>query len=325
MELGERVSAVNSLRQGDILDLDWIPEINGGELIQRKLSAGVAIISQTCDVVQESESKRNMIVAPIVEEPDRTLLSNARRGRSPLKLFLEGCGTGGSDVVVDLQFAASVPKSFVKGTKLLGRRSVSDHSQEARDLSMAIARAFSRFAFPDAVQVSLSKFLKKTRDKAGSIGPLGRTLDYVDSLRVSADHWDGSGRNLKVYVIVPAEFLIFPEDADPNWSWQSARADLDIGSEFNDSNLNQVSEKLADYCEQAADEAQTIDQTTLLRLWELWTEKLQEELLDPSVDEEVSTFEVELLSDEEFTFANWKRTESLDLEDLSNSQMPIED
>lgn len=324
MELGENVSCVSSLRQGDILDLSWIPEIVDGELKLRSISAGAVIISQTCDIVQVSESKKNIVVAPIIDSPDKQLLANARRGRSPLKLFLEGCGSGGSDAVADLQFAVSVPKEFVEGLKLLGRRSLSDHSQEARNLSMAIARAFSRFAFPDAVQLSLSKFLKKTRDKAGTGGPLGRALEWVDALRVSANQWGEPGRILKIYVIAPAEFLIFPDDVDPNWNWQSACVSLGVGSDFVESSLNEVSEKLANYCEKAAGAPQSVDLTTLLRLWELWTEKLREELLDPSTDKEVTEFEVELLSDEEFTYADWKRTESLDLEDLSNSAMPVE-
>lgn len=324
MELGANISCIRNLRQGDVIGFNSLPGVLDGELRWNPTSAGAVIISQTCDIVQISESKKNLLVAPIVPAPDNSLLSNARRGRSPLKLFLEGCGPEGEDAVADLQYAVSVPKESVEGLTLLGRRSTSDHSQAARDLSMAIGRAFSRFAFPDAVQSSLSKFLRKARDKAGTKGPLGRVLEWVDSLRVSSDQWDKPGRILTIYVIVSAKLLIFPDDVDPNWTWRSASATLGVDPKFTERDLNTVSGVLADYCGHAIETSPSTDYTTLLRLWELWVIKLQKELLEPSTDSEVAEYRVELLSDEDFSYAQWQRTESLDLEDLSHSSLPIE-
>lgn len=325
MRIGEVVTSVIRLRQGDVIDVTWVPQIVEDELRREQAPCGVVIISQTCDVVQISPSKKHLIVAPIIEAPEANLLSNARRGRSPLKLFLKGAGNGGKDVIADLQHAVSVPKDFVLGAKLLGRISNSSHAQEARNLSMAIGRAFARFAFPDEVQLSLSKFLKKTRDKAGNNGAVGRVLSWVDILRVSADQWDRPGRRLKIYAIIPARLLILPEDADPGWTWEQVSHTSGTGADFRQRDLNSVSGILADYCEKLDQDAQSVNLTTLLRLWELWIDKVRYELLEPSIDDEVSSFEVELLSDEEFTYAKWKRTESLDLEDLSDSTLPVQE
>lgn len=323
MQIGQKIESVADLRQGDVVGLTWIPEIVDGAPVSRATPCGVVVVSQTCDVVQVSASKANLIVAPIIEAPDSNLVANARRGRSPLRIFLKGCGPAGTDLVADLQHSVSVPKTFLLGSELLGRTASYDHDQEARNLSVVIGRAFSRFAFPDEVQASLSKFLRKTRDKAGTSGPLGRVLDWIDPLRVSADQWNNPGRHLRIYVIVPAHILIEPEDADPLWSWEAAHTRLGMSRDLRQLDLNQVSEKLADMCESAMSGSSGVDMTTILRLWELWAEKLQTELLEPAIDEEVSSFTVELVSDQEFTYAQWKRTESLDLEDLSNSTLPI--
>ncbi|WNY33076.1 hypothetical protein Q9Q99_12645 [Curtobacterium flaccumfaciens] len=62
------------------------------------------------------------------------------------------------------------------------------------------------------------------------------------------------------------------------------------------------------------------DTTTVLRLWERWLGELERSDLSP-VDPHVASFEAELVSDVEFTYAQWKRSESLDLEVLSDSRI----
>lgn len=146
---------------------------------------GVAILSQTCDLVQAS--KERCLVAPVLEPTDK-IVSDAKKGRKPLHLYLESADLG-SQHVADMERATSVPKSRLVGRRLLVRSVEQASSSEARKLGWRIGRAFSRFPFPDEVYPVFNRLRKKAQDRAGSQGAFGQVLDLVADMRVSSDQW----------------------------------------------------------------------------------------------------------------------------------------
>lgn len=322
MEVGEQVSDLAQLRQGDVIELDWIPAVIEGRPGELPTPCGVAIVSQTCDIVQESASKANVTVAPIVCSPDPSHLSTARSGNAPLSIFLPELGERPA-AIIDIQRAASVPKSVLMGRVLLERHTESDSGDSARKLAERIGRVFSRFAFPNEVVTVLEKLKKKARKAASGSGSFGRVLEYLD-LRVRANHWDGPNRILSMFVIVESSLLIMEEDIDPGWNWQNAVVvGLKAHEQVDVANLTRLSELLADTCESYLSDPRSSDGTTLLRLWEIWVQLFKRELLDSQANEEVSEFRLELVGDEEFSVSKWRRTVSLDLEDLSEPTLAL--
>lgn len=317
MEVGEPISSVSDLRQGDVVDVDWVPALIDNVPGSFPTPCGVAILSQTCDVVQEGLNKANVTVAPVVCSPDPSLLSTSRSGQSPLLLHLPGHGST-PEAIADVQRVASLPKSVLLGKTLLGRHTDADSSASARGLAERAGRIYSRFAFPDEVVLVLDRMKKKARKAAGGSGAFGRVLDHLD-FRVRSTHWDGPGRVLSLFVIVKSALLIMPEDADPDWTWErSAVVGRKAQERVEKANFTRLSELLAETCEGYLTDPSTTDGTTLLRLWELWVNLLKKDLLDSQVNSEVTEFLVELVSDDEFPVSQWRRTVSLDLEDLSD-------
>ena len=140
----------------------------------------------------------------------------------------------------------------------------------------------------------------------------------VTDLRVAADQWSAPGRSLTLYVIVPEAHLIPAEDADPGWAWESERI---VGLKQSDTedrvDLNRVSALIIENSDG--------DATTLLHLWRMFGRLIRDTLLQPALDDEVVAFEVEVLSDVEMSYQRFTRTESLDLEVLSNSENQTSD
>lgn len=220
--------------------------------------------------------------------------------------------------IIDAQKATSVPKKLLLGKKLLARHIDADASVAAIDLAQNLGRIYSRFAFPDEVVAVLAKMKSKARRGAAGSGAFGRVLDHVD-LRVRANHSGAPGRVLYLYVIVSAHLLIPRDEVESDGplvttSVVGLKSQEQIGS----ASLTRLSELLANTCESYLSDRASTDGTTLLKLWELWTERFKQDLLDSQLNDEVTEFRIELMSEEEISLASWRRTVSLDLEDLSD-------
>lgn len=301
----------SNLRQGDVVGLSEVRLPGGnGELATVATPAGVAILSQTCDVVQPS--KVRCLVAPVVAEPTDAALSGARKGQKPLHLYLESDAAEPTRCIADMEQAVSILKSELAGSPLLARYVEEASGPEARAVAWRVGRAFSRFPFPDRVYPVFSRLRGQAQDKAGSAGNFGRVLDLVDDLRVSADQWSSPGRNLTLYVVVPEERLVSPDDMDPNWRWEPARVrGLRPGEADHGLSLDRVCELLLANLDG--------DRSSLAHLWRIFGEAVESRLLTPSLDAEVVSFAVDVLSDAEMTYRQYQHTESLDLEVLSDS------
>lgn len=293
------------LRQGDVLRV--CPGLAGQTVGLTDASCDVAMLSQTCDIVQNT--KHYCLVAPVdqVSEDDLCFV-DAEKGRRPLRIPLQG--EFGQHWVADVERAFPVRKIDIDPSVLLAHSAESDHCRNARMIRGRVARAFGRFPFPDEVVPVFKRLRDRVRSKAGGPGHLGQVLDLVDEIRVSADQWASPGRELKLSLIVASERLIPDDQADPSWTWERV-----IG--WGDKDFK-GSLKLDRTCELLlANVGQ--DATTVLNLWRKFGEGLRTELLVPYFNDEVVDVEVEVVSDEDFTLRQFNRSESLDLETLPDS------
>ncbi|TFC87167.1 hypothetical protein E3T24_05505 [Cryobacterium sp. TmT2-59] len=316
MLAGEAIVSVDQLRQGDVVALEWLPVLADGTPDRRATPHGVVILSQTCDVVQDS--KQLCLVAPIVPA-DAAMLSAARKGQLPLRLYLPPAGSIPAQLA-DVEQMASVPKSMLRDRLLISRRTTMEQSEVARNLADRIGRVFTRFPFPDEVYPTFQKLRKKAQSAVGGAGAFGSVLDHVEELRVGADQWTQYGRRLTLHVIIPSRHLINAEDADPGWDWAAANVHGRRRNERRESlTLDRISELLAANLAAWGTNPESVDMTTVLRLWEDWCAQLQSSVLSP-VGNAVSTFKANLVSDTDFSYAAWRASESLDLEVLSDSR-----
>lgn len=302
-----------NVRQGDVLDLATIPIALPTDGISESLSTpfGVVVLSQTCDIVQTSKSR--CLVAPILEANQDTL-SNARKGRKPLHLFL-GDGEGPEPRVADLEYAISLPKKLLEGCRLLARYTDDPSGPAVMPIAYRIGRAFNRFPFPDDVYPVFAKLRARAQNRAGSASPFGSVIDLVCDLRVSADQWTGQHRRLKLWIVVPQDLIAPIEDLDPGWWWDQSRVEgLRQNEELAGLDLNRVCELII------ANRGR--DLTTLAKLWAHFGLRTREDLLSPLPGDAVASVEVEVLSEIEMTYKQFRSTESLDLEALSFTAFP---
>lgn len=300
-----------NLRQGDVVGLRRLLLVGAsGDPETMETPEGVAILSQTCDVVQSGRTR--CLVAPVIPSPSRGDLSSAQKGRKPLHLYLESSKAEPAQCLADMEHAVSVPKEALVGLPIVVRYVEEASSSAARQAAWRVGRAFNRFPFPDEVYPALRKLREQAQGKAGSDGNLGQVLDLVEDLRVAADQWSLPGRKLKLYIVVREELLIAPDDIDPSWIWDKERVKgLRVGEQEAGISLDRVSALIIANLEG--------DKSSLAHLWSLFGEVVHMKLLLPSLSEEVVSFDVEVLSDSEMTYRIFQSTESLDLEVLSDS------
>nr|WP_274708213.1 hypothetical protein [Arthrobacter sp. H16F315] len=297
------------MRQGDVADVNRLilAGVDDGSPVIVETPAGVAILSQTCDIVQPSKTR--CLVAPVID-PSKQDLSDARKGRKPLLLYLESEKDGSVAYVADMERATSVPKALLAGRKLLARCGAEASEYGTRIIAARVGRAFSRFPFPDEVYPVFKDLRGRVQTKSGTESAFGKVIDLVTDLRVSADQWAKPGRRLTLYVIVPEAQLIPIEDTDPNWEWDLKRIrGLKQGETGDRLDLDRVSTLIL--------QNSGGDATTLAKLWAKFGQLIQGTLLRPSLNREVISFEVEVLSDVEMSYQRFSQTESLDLDVLS--------
>lgn len=305
-----------NLRQGDVLDIERL--VLGGVVdvvASIDTSNGIAVLSQTCDVIQRNKTR--CLVAPIVTA-DAAALNDARKGRKPLHLYLGDVPDLADPCVADIEQATSVPKTQLVGRRILRRYTHGASADGVAQIATRIGRAFTRFPFPDEIYPVFTKLRARAQKQKGH---LGSVLDRVLDIRVSADQWTGPSRRLTLWIVVPEQLISPVEDLDPSWQWESARvAGLDKNEELNSLPLRRVCELIATA---ATDNP---DLTTLSKLWMVFGDRFRAELLDPTLAkdetdgpavETVTEIDVQVLSEIEFTYQQYRSTESLDLEALS--------
>ena len=177
-----------SWRQGDVIEpvpMAWL--VPPGEALTQEGanaqgnglsyivtdSPGLAIVSQTCDVVRDCAERPFVLLAPVVELQDPSA-SEATRGMRPRYVPVPGVG---DSAFVDLDLVVSAEKSVLLGVD--PRRGLPDESSQRR-FGAGIARAFSRLAFPDDLHVALRGLMARVKGKHARNSPEGRALRVLD-------------------------------------------------------------------------------------------------------------------------------------------------
>jgi hypothetical protein len=301
---------LSNLRQGDVIDLEWIclPLSPKGRCEVLPTPAGAVLLSQTCDIVQPSKTR--CLVAPVIPDPESEVVTSARKGRKPLHLYMGSQSASPTECVADLECAVSIPKASVVGARLIARYSDDAAPLASRRIAARIARAFGRFPFPDEVHPVFKKLRSHAQSKAGTSSNLGTVLGLIDNIRVRADQWVAPGRRLKVWVIVPEELLPSAEDHTGTRSWQTAHVEsLKPGERPESVSFDRLCELII--------ANRSSEALALARLWSAFGDVLRSAYLLPDQHGEVVEVTVEVLSDREFTYQDYRESESLDLEVLS--------
>lgn len=169
---------------------------------------GVAMLTQTCDIIRDCQKRPFVEVAPLVElEPH--VVEEVRRLKRPRFAYVSATAYEG--LVADLDRTMTVQKAVVAHwTRLSGF----DTEQEARDFALALSRKRSRFAFPD-------DFTRATKDLQRRIVAAhtkqtaeGAHLRSLREIRVrAAPSWDHETVELDWWFIKEND----PADTQSEW------------------------------------------------------------------------------------------------------------
>ncbi|WP_294642574.1 hypothetical protein [uncultured Aureimonas sp.] len=193
---------LESWRQGDytlgvrdfptiVLAADGSPDLLFREVV------GVAVVTQTCDIVNAGEGKDSVIAAPLVQASEK-LLKEAAAGRSPVCAVLDNPPT--PDVVVDLGRMMAVEKAVVRTWERLEGFG----TDEGRaGFGSALERKHGRFAYPDPFVRAISKWRSRILSKHDKDSETGRVYRSVRMLRVAAyPHWEAEAVRVLLYVVL---------------------------------------------------------------------------------------------------------------------------
>lgn len=200
----ETTDSLSAWRQGDFTrDYAGFAFLNrSGDIVkegdvkshdEQGRTVGVAVISQTCDIVREPSVVPYVTVCPLVRVSE-SKLDHVEKRRMPRMGFLPALKD--ETVAVDFSRTMSVEKELLKSWK---RNPGCENEAEQRQFARMIETYFGRFPFPDELSASLEKFRKKVYDKHNrEQSPFGQALNYLRELRVTWIDDDSSSSEVKV-------------------------------------------------------------------------------------------------------------------------------
>lgn len=320
----EPIRSCATLRQGDVVTIKEI-NIISDRASTCKTPYGVAIVSQTCDIVLEN--RPNISVAAI-----RFLTgSDAKKARDGAQSRYVEIPFYHADAFIDLEYIATIEKP--KLTDFLATQGVDQKdANEVRRVGLAIGRRFSRFAFPDEVNPwlrPLSSEIRKKYDRVTS--PLGRALQELVEVRIESADWTSRPLNLIVHVIMKAgsvpEFNLDDDDDDDSEVRPELVSFLNLGGE-----IEKTPAQVASYLYSIDfDQPDSFNSFELYNIWHGLAQALarlckpsDRDAKDPKVREAVASVEAQLWSDDEFPLSRCRRSEILDIDDLSG-RTPLAD
>lgn len=292
-------------RQADRFSVESVAVTRSdGEPTTRKTPEGVALVSQSCDVVLPD--RRNVQVAPVIR-----LEGNA--GREALdgkRSRYVNLPRSGAEWLADLDCVSTVSKSALFG-KRAGPGVVGD--EEVRRFAAAVARRFGRFAFPDDVSDAMKVLRDLVQSKATKPqSPFGKVLADVVELRAEAREWVAEGSEVTlVFVMVPGALPTLPDD-DPGVRPPTLDR-FDVDGQTARKRVSQIAEALTDA-------KARWDAYEKYWLWTLLADAaaLMCEVQGRSVEaRDCPKFVGEVVSADEFPLTRVRRSEIVDLDHLS--------
>lgn len=188
-------------RQGDVVDISiiaWlalpqapltehasiVPQAENSSLAYVFAETeGLALITQTCDIVRDCGTRPHVELARVVRL-DEPVAGEARRGSRPRFVPVPGAG---HDTFADLDIVLTAEKSvLVQSARTEGLPSDADRRRFGR----GVGRMYSRFAFPDDLNVGLRGLVGHIRHKHARASQEGRALESLEEIRITgAPSW----------------------------------------------------------------------------------------------------------------------------------------
>jgi hypothetical protein len=302
---------LSRFKQGYVLlDVQSIPVVSAaGTVDDFPTPNGVAVFTQTCDIVNWSPSRRTVQVAPIaiLPEPKAT---EARRGKRPQYVHLPELG---DSYFADLEVVATLDKAYVAG--MSGGHGVAD-GIPARRFGQATGRKYNRYPFPDEVVLRLQPLESLIVSKHDADEkPESWALQRVRQIRVTSDNgWDGPSYDVKLLVVLePGVLPMFADDELPD-----RPQDLEVWLYDNQYRLKRQAGEIAG---KLRDETDPVRQYWLwAALVDAWAEKCRpkgKHRSEPTRLDAVITVTAELWSADEFPMTMMDSSEPLDIDHLS--------
>lgn len=161
---------------------------------------GFAVVTQTCDLVRDSESRPYVEVVPLVSVNDADL-QLILKGQQPSYAYIPG--VAGRNLVADLSRVMTVEKSVVAGWDRVAG-CVDD--RQIRSFQFAVVRKRRRFAFPDDFVLCAGKLQSRLKEKHGKRSAEGDALRTLDEIRVRAEPaWNAEAVHLFFWFIRGAD------------------------------------------------------------------------------------------------------------------------
>jgi hypothetical protein len=316
----DAVSACRQRRQGDVVQLTSLPVLEPNGTIRRHPAPnGVVILSQTCDVVLPD--RLTVVAAPLVRLSG-DVLRQATKGGRPRYVAVPAAGV---DAFADLDIIGTLDKNILAGTSATDGTGPAD--ADIRRFGQRVARRFGRFPFPDEVVPWLLPLTDIVAGKYGKGTGEARALEQVVELRVEATGgWTTPPYALTLVTIVRAGTLPELDEKDQIDPPPSLQRWLREPS----GRLRRTSGEIANRIfAHELDPSGTspipapIDRYHLwLALAEAWAAKCAprgSDKDDAAVAGAVAGGEIaaDILSDDEYPLARYRRSERLDVEHLS--------
>jgi len=148
-----------------------------GDIVEEQVD-GLAIVTQTCDIVRPFQQRPFLEVSPLVSVGD---VRSVECGKRPRFAYLRGLQEKG--LVVDLDRVMVIEKPFFLQYQRV-RGCLTD--EDVRHFSDALKRKRSRFAFPDDFVVMAKPLLARLSDKYKKNSSEGEALRQLREIRVQA-------------------------------------------------------------------------------------------------------------------------------------------
>jgi hypothetical protein len=316
----EAASACRQRQQGDVVRVTSLPVLEpSGNIRHHSAPDGVVILSQTCDVVLPD--RLTIVAAPLVRLSG-DVLKQATRGGRPRYVAVPAAG---ADAFADLDIIGTLDKSILADTPVITGVGAAD--ADIRRFGQRVARRFGRFPFPDEVVPWLTPLTDVVTGKYGKVTGEALALEQVVELRVEATGgWAAPPYALTLVTIVRAGTLPELEEKDQ----------IDLPSSLQrwlrepNGRLRRASGEIANRLfAHELDTSGTSPVATPAERYHLWLALADawaarciprgRDKDDPAVTEAVAGGEIvaDILSDDEYSLARYRRSERLDVEHLS--------
>lgn len=304
-ELGTRCQ---EWRQGDVFrdantfvfDHAWTPQ-------SVPETHGAVVVSQTCDACLPHRER--IQIAPLFRLENANEAREAASGARPQYV---GVPKVGPDFFADLDCITTVAKTALISSERVAGVETDD---EVREFAFSVARRYGRFAYPDEVVKCLGPLTAALKEKARKAkSPLGQALASLHSIRVQCEDWTRTPHELTLIVILEAD--VVPSDPD---DIGEPPPDLDAPS---NAGLKTQVNKYATYLG-ASGRSQTERYFGWQYLAEIWARQCEDAARSKELTDHVSSVTAELAAVDDFPLSRVLKTESLDLDYLSDSRKPM--